>query len=84
MTRVLQQRTEAKARKRSGVVTWRDHTFPALRLMRGEKTAAVARKTGLSWGTINRMRKLETTHPRFETISKIVTAYGGKITITYE
>lgn len=72
-----------KGRKKKSVVTWKDHTFPALRLMRGMTTAEVARRCNLSPQTVQRIRTLQTTHPRFETIAKIITAFGGQIVVTY-
>lgn len=64
-------------------VTWKDHIFPALRLMRGMTSKEVAKKCNLCPSTITKIRNLETKHPRFETIAKIVDAFGGEIKIVW-
>ena len=67
----------------SEMIVWTEYTRPALRLMRGQTTKSIAEKCGLCPSTVRRIRKLETIAPRFETIMKILRAYGAKITGTW-
>lgn len=83
MTKTKRQ-TKAEKKREQELHAWKNHTFPALRLMRGKSTAQVARDCGLAWGTVANIRQLKTTAPRFETISRIVTAYGGRIRVEYD
>ena len=74
-------RTKPRIRKRK--VTWKDHTFPALRLMRDYSVKEAALKTKLSTDTIRRLRRMQVIYPRFETICKIVEAFGGELTVNW-
>lgn len=80
----LPNKSVAVRRKKKTQVTWKDHIFPALRMMRGMSNKEAAELCDLCPSTIRRMRNDLTTVPRFETIAKIINAFGGVIVIRYK